>query len=225
MSELPQTVDETAEKCSRRTALKTMGVAGAGLAGSVVATGNVTAAGPTAVITADTLPAMEGESITFDGSDSTGTIDTYEWYIRNNDSNSDYPTSPYTTGKSFSESFVDDSFSVKLEVTDTDGNTDTAETDFIIEPSLTPNARIKTDAPDTSDGIRTFAGRDSTAPGSTIESYDWYIRNDDSGGSFSHWDTGPSFALGFSDGTQFTVKLEVTDANGNVGSDSVTFTA
>jgi hypothetical protein len=222
MNETSDGDDETADEYSRRTALKTMGVAGAGLAGSVIATGDASAAGPTAVITADTLPAEYGESITFDGSASTGTIETYEWYIRNNDSNQDYLSSPSRTGESFTESFSDNPYSVKLEVTDADGNTDSAETDFVIENSLTPNARLKMVPPATSDGVRTFVGRDSTAPGSTIESYEWYIRNDDSSNGFSNYASGPSFALAFSD-SQFTVKLEVTDADGSVGTDSVTF--
>lgn len=214
--------DETVDEYSRRTTLKTMGVAGVGLAGTVIATGDAQAAGPTAVLTADTLPARDGESITFDGSESTGEIETYEWYIRNNDTKRDYLSDPYTTGKSFSESFTNSPFSVKLVVTDADGNTDSAETDFIIESSLAPNARVKMAPPETSDGTRTFSGRNSTAPGSTIESYDWYIRNDDMSNGFSHYASGPSFALAFGD-SQFTVKLEVTDADGNVGSDSVTF--
>lgn len=222
MSENQHRDHETSEEYSRRSALKTMGIAGAGLTGSVIATGNASAAGPTAVITADSLPAESGESITFDGSNSTGTIETYEWYIRNNDSRRQHFDSPYETGQNFSLSFGTSPYSVKLVVTDADGNTDSAETDFIVEDSLTPNARIKMVPPETSDGNRTFVGRDSTAPGSTIASYDWYIRNDDGNNGFSHWTSGPSFALAFSD-SQFTVKLEVMDENGNTGSGTVTF--
>jgi hypothetical protein len=57
-----------------------MGVTGVGLvAGSQSVQNADAASGPTANIDAN-LPATEGESVTFDGSGSTGDIDTYEWY-------------------------------------------------------------------------------------------------------------------------------------------------
>lgn len=214
------TSDESADEYSRRTAMKTMGVAGVGLAGTVLATGDAEAAGPTAVIEAD-LPIEDPEEVTFDGSNSTGSIQSYEWYVRNNNRRQNYPDSPLRTGPSFSETFGTP-ISVKLVVTDDSGNTDTAETDFIAGNTTTPTARIDRASPETTDGNQTFVGRNSTAPNSTITSYEWYIRNDESSNGYGHWDSGPSFALAFAD-NQYTVKLEVTNDEGETATDTVTF--
>ncbi|WP_128477493.1 PKD domain-containing protein [Halorussus pelagicus] len=222
MTDTDESID--AEKsCSRRTALKTVGAAGVGLAGSVVATGDAAAAGPTAVIEADALPAEEGEEVTFDGSGSTGDIESYTWYFRNNETlGGGY--GEYASGPSFAETWTNNPYTVKLEVTDADGNTDTATVDFYPTETVTPIARIEEEPATGDPDLRTFIGRYSSAPRGSIESYTWYFRNDDAGNdSFGEWASGPTFTQEFASSYQYTVKLEVTDSRGRTDSDTVTF--
>lgn len=222
MEESIDTAEEIDDEYSRRTTLKTLGAAGAGLAGSVVATGDASAAGPTAVIDASPLPASNDESVSFDGSGSSGNIQSYDWYIRNNEMSNSFPSSPSRTGSSFSEQFAAYAFSVKLVVTDDSGDTDSAVVDFIIKDSVDPYARIVAE-PLSSDGdLQTFVGRYSTTPRGSIDKYEWYIRNDDLSSSFSKYAEGPSFTEQFAD-YQYSVKLVITDTRGKTASDTVTF--
>ncbi|NEU57792.1 PKD domain-containing protein [Halorussus sp. MSC15.2] len=222
MTDADESVDAEGS-CSRRTALKTVGAAGLGLAGSVVATGDVAAAGPTAVIEADALPPEEGENVTFDGSSSSGDVQSYTWYFRNNESvGGGY--GEYASGPSFTESWANYPYSVKLEVTDADGNTDSAVVDFFARPVVTPIARIEEEPATGDPDIRTFIGRYSSAPRGSIESYTWYYRNDGiPEDDFGKYADGPTFTEQFASGYQYTVKLEVTDSRGRTASDTVTF--
>lgn len=219
MTESTNRDDEATEEYSRRTALKTMGVAGAGLAGSVVATGDASAAGPTAVIEASPLPPEAGESITFDGSSSTGNIQKYEWELRNNENGTKFGR--WAEGPSFTEGFTDYAYSVKLIVTDDNGNTDSAVVDFIVHDTVSPEARIVAQLSGNSDR-KTFVGRFSSSPRGTIEQYEWYLRNDDQGSEFGKWTEGPSFTVDFTN-YQYTIKLVVTDSRGRTASDTLTF--
>lgn len=208
---------------SRRTAMKTVGAAGLGIAGSVVATGNAAASGPTAVVEADPFPPEEHENVTFDGSSSSGDVQSYTWYFRNNELEDGY--GEYATGQSFTEGFANYAYSVKLEVTDTDGNTDSAVVNFFPKKTVTPIARIEEEPVSGSPVQRTFIGRYSSAPRGAIESYTWYFRNDSLNDSFSEYASGPAFSESFADGYQYTVKLEVTDSRGRTDSDTVQFQA
>lgn len=222
MNEINHGDDETADECSRRAALKTLGVAGAGIAGSVVATGDVSASGPTAVIEAPSLPPESGESITFDGSGSSGNIQKYEWELRNNTANSSFGS--WANGSSFTESFTDGAYSVKLIVTDDSGNTDSAVVDFIIRDKVSPEAHITAEPLDASSDRKTFVGRSSYSPRGSIEQYKWELRNDSVGGEFGKYAEGPSFSESLTN-YEYTIRLTVTDSRGRTASDTVTFQA
>lgn len=206
----------------RRSVLKAMGVAGAvGVAGSTSAT----AAGPTAVIDADPLPVESGETLTFDGSRSSGDIDTYEWYYRNWQYSSDWLSSPSAAGQTASESFGDSPWGVKLVVTDSNGNTDSTVMNVLVRPegSVTPVAEIE--KPPTDAEVHAFSGRDSYAPRGSIQSYEWYYRNWDYNQSFldSPSATGPDFNERFGSGSHWKIKLVVTNENGRTGERIVDF--
>ncbi|UVE49625.1 PKD domain-containing protein [Haloferax larsenii] len=215
---------------TRRTVLKTGAAAGIGMLSVGASTGSAAASsGPTAVINADSLPAEQGDEITFDASESSAPagIQSYEWYVRNNETQDDFLSSPWKTGTTFTESFADSPFSLKLVVTDNDGNTDSTRLDFIAHQTVTPTARITRlpEAPDNSGPI-TFSGRLSAAPRGTIESYEWYVRNHEHQDDYlsSPWKTGPTLVEQFADDNTFSLKLVVTDSHGNTSATETTFT-
>ncbi|WP_276301742.1 PKD domain-containing protein [Halorussus lipolyticus] len=207
---------------SRRDTLKVMGTTGVGLVGASAATGNAAAAGPTAVINTTPLPATEGTSITFDASESTGDITKYEWY-RNAAGNG--LTGVDGTGKTFSESFAAGDFTIKLKVTDSNGNTDTSKFSFKVYSDATvtePTARI--DMVRNGDGEITFDGTRSTSPRGDIVKYEWW-RNAAGSGLTGVDFTGPGFYEHFADGSDFDIKLRVTDENGQTDEKVITITA
>lgn len=208
--------------CGRRNALKAMGATGIGLAGASVVTENATAAGPTADIDTEPLPATEGTEITFDGSGSTGNITKYEWY-RNTAGSDFYGVDG--EGQTFSESFAQGDYSVKLVVTDSDGNTDSSQFSFKVygDSSVTePTARI--DMVRNGGGEITFDGTRSTSPRGDIVEYEWWRTA--SGNDFYSVDfTGPGFYEHFAEGNDFDIKLRVTDEVGQTDEKVITITA
>lgn len=214
--------EETETACSRRNALKAMGATGVGLAGASAATGNAAAAGPTAVIDTEPLPATEGTEITFDGSGSTGDITKYEWY--RNAAGSDF-YGVAGEGQTFSESFAEGDFSVKLKVTDSDGNTDSSQFSFKVygDSSVTePTPRIEMVR--NGGGEITFDGTRSTSPRGDIVEYEWW-RNASGSDFYSVDFTGPGFYEHFSEGNDFDIKLRVTDEVGQTAEKVITITA
>lgn len=214
--------ENNGEHCDRRSALKAMGVTGIGLAGTAAATGTASAAGPTAVIDTEPLPATQGTEITFDASESTGNIVEYEWW-RNTAGSDFYGVDG--TGETFSESFGDGDFSVKLRVTDSNGQTDTTEFSFKVygDASATdPIPRIEMVR--NGGGEITFDGTRSTSPRGDIVEYEWW-RNAAGGGFYSVDFTGPGFYERFSEGDDFDIKLRVTDELGQTAEKVITITA
>jgi hypothetical protein len=214
--------ENTETACSRRNALKALGATGVGLAGASAASQPVAAAGPTAVIDTEPLPATEGTEITFDGSGSTGDITKYEWY-RNSAGDGFYGVAG--EGETFSESFAQGDFSVKLKVTDSDGNTDSSQFSFKVygDSSVTePTARIEMVR--NGDGEITFDGTRSTSPRGDIVKYEWW-RNSAGSDLYGVDFTGPGFYENFADGYDYDIKLRVTDEVGQTAEKVITITA
>lgn len=124
--------------------------------------------------------------ITFDGSGSTvpgGTIESYEWYLRNTDRNPDmdlFDDSPNGTGETFQERLgTGYTWAVGLEVTDSNGNSARSRT-TITPVDATPNA-VANVFPDevTPPNPVTLDASESTTPVGSIASYEWDIRKYD----------------------------------------------
>lgn len=207
---------------SRRNALKTMGATGIGLVGASAMADDVTASGPTAVINTSPLPATDGTSITFDGSESTGDITKYEWY--RNAAGEDLGSVDYT-GDSFSESFAAGDFTVKLKVTDSSGNTDSSKFSFkVYDDSSVTNPTARINMVRNGSGEITFDGTRSTSPRGDIVKFEWW-RNA-SGYDLGSVDfTGPGFFENFADGSDYDIKLRVTDEVGQTDEKLITITA
>lgn len=212
---------ENSDSIDRRTTLKAMGVAGAGLAGTVSATGDTEAAsGPTAVIDATPKPAKESQTITFDGSQSSGGITKYEWFY---DSLNSEPTlsSPNQTGEQITEQFAAGPYVMKLRVTDSSGNTDTDKLPFEVYQNVSLNPKISISKGQ--NGHVTFDGTKSTSPFGDITDYKWSY-DSTSGDPILDWtastDSGchEQYASG-----EYIVKLVVTDETGRQGSVTKTF--
>lgn len=206
---------------SRRRAMKTLGASGLAATGVLgAASGTAAAEELNAVVDMDPIPAVEGETATFDGSQSTGNIEKYEWYRNAADGSL---TGVDGTGETFTETFAEGVFKTKLVVTDVDGNTDSDLYYFEVhsESRVQPTARIRTHR--LGDGEIVFDGALSSAPGDgSIVKYEWY-RNA-SGYSLTGVDgTGPGFYEHFASG-DFDVKLEVTDSTGRTDSKTITIT-
>ncbi|WP_158056211.1 PKD domain-containing protein [Halorussus halophilus] len=204
----------------RRDALKVMGATGVGLVGASAASGNAAAAGPTAVIDTNPLPVTEGTTVTFDGSNSTGDITKYEWY-RNSAGDGFYGV--VKEGETFSESFAQGDFSIKLKVTDSNGNTDTSQFSFKVYGDGTATAPIpRIEMVRGGDGEITFDGTRSTSPRGEIVEYEW-SRNSAGDGFYGVNFTGPGFFENFADG-DFDVRLRVTDEEGQTAEKVITIT-
>jgi hypothetical protein len=209
--------DDSTTRFDRRTALKTLGVAGLG-ASTLAMADDAAAAGPTADFTISPLPPEVGETVTFDASPSTGDIAKYEWYRQSADGEI---FGVDGTGQTFTESFADGDFVTRLVVTDSDGNTDSVDKYFIVYDDVSPTPRIQYSK--NSEGGVTFDGTFSSAPGdATIESYEW-ARNA-AGGGLTYPDfTGPTFYERFADG-DFDIGLRVTDSRGRTTEKQLTIT-
>jgi hypothetical protein len=127
------------------------------------------------------------------------------------------------TGQTFSESFAQGDFKVKLVVTDVNGNTDSEKFSFKVYSSVSgPTARINTER--NGSGKITFDGTLSTSPYGAIDTYEWYY--DRSGDTLTGVDaTGPGFFENFAEGYDFDIKLVVTDTEGHTDSKKITITA
>lgn len=206
----------------RRTALKTMGVAGVGLAGAVGATTETEAAsGPTAVIDVSPKPVKAGETTTFDASQSSGDITKYEWFY---DSLESDPTlsSPNQTGEQITESFAQGPYIIKLKVTDSSGNTATDELAFEAYQNTTLSPKISISKG--SDSYVTFDGAKSTSPFGDVTDYKWSYDSTDGDPTLS-WtaSTDSGCYERFSSG-EYVVQLVVTDETGRQESVTKTFT-
>ncbi|WP_143117633.1 PKD domain-containing protein [Halomicrobium zhouii] len=170
--------------------------------------------------------------ISFDGSGSStpeGEIESYEWYHKQGEPDSDGMFEYVLESETYEDSFESGTtWSVKLEVTNSAGNTAT-ETVTFTPVETEPVANIEYSPQDPVYNPITFDASGSSVAGGEIVSYDWYLKEDE-----EYTDnttplfeqnrpsaTGETYEESFSN-NPWTVGLEVTDANGNTDRDSVT---
>lgn len=126
---------------------------------------------PEAALSHSPTGPVEGEEVTFDGSDSTspnGDIVEYHWEF--GDGTVETTSSPTVT-HSYDEV---DGYPVTLEVTDEAELTDTAETTVRVQEAGTPMAVIDYSPPGPVTGETvSFDASDSTSPNGDIETYHW----------------------------------------------------
>jgi len=175
---------------------------------------------PNAVIQADKRSGREPLTVTFDASDSTPGNDPYDpslsfaWFVNQDRVSNSGPT--------FTETFDAGTQLVEVEVTDSQGVTDSASTtvDVKLPPNDPPTALA--DATPRSGNVPVeveFTGRNSSDPNNNIATYAWEF----SGGITK---TGKTVTRNFGEDApqQVTGTLTVTDARGEVDTDSVTVT-
>lgn len=188
---------------------------------------------PIARITVSSAIAKIGESISFNGSDSSdsdGTVQTWKWTFN-------YPTGSGTTtevvqGNAAAASIVSKTFpaagtvTASLQVTDNDGDSSslTLPGGVTIIASYPPTAVIDppgplfANVPFIVDGRSSFD--DSRDPGGTIVRYDWNM-GDGSAGMFTNTTTGTQGYVYTTTGSK-TITLKVYDNGTGAGCDSVT---
>ncbi len=198
----------------RRGMLFGQALAGAGI---VAALGAVSAPAlpgfpPTASITASPNPALVNQSVTFDGSGSTGdglgsSIATYMWDL---DGNNTFETSTGnnpTVSRSYSSRAT---ITVSLRVTDDDGDTDEDSVSLVVNSPPTAGFIYEPSTPAVNERI-TFSSTSSDAEGPIPNnSQRWDFDND---GQFDDA-TGPTVARSFSSPGTKSVGLRVTDSDG-----------
>jgi PKD repeat protein len=175
---------------------------------------------PNAVIQADKRSGREPLTVTFDASNSTPGNDPYDpslsfaWFVNQNRVTNSGPT--------LTETFDAGTQLVKVEVTDSQGATDSASTtvDVKLPPNDPPTALA--DATPGSGEVPVeieFTGRNSSDPNNNIDSYSWEFSDGISR-------TGKTVTRNFGKDApqQVTGTLTVTDARGEVDTDSVTVT-
>ncbi len=146
-----------------------------------------------------------GDSVTFDGgnsSDPDGTIDRYEWRVDG---------SQFATGRTTSRTFNSaGSFTVTLKVTDNDGLSDSTSKTVTVaeEPNEPPNALINFEV---NDDCVDFDGTNSSDPDGRIEQYEWDFGDGSTG-------TGATVTHCFDPGS-YRVSLTVTDDDGATDTD------
>lgn len=155
---------------------------------------------PTASFTHDG-PAHTDENVNFDASGSSDdySISSYEWDWTNDGS---YEGSGETTKHSYSD---DGTYTIKLRVTDDNGQTDTTTENVTIN-NRNPTASFTHDGPAlVSEDVNFDAGGSSDSDG-TVSSYNWDWTND---GSYEG--SGETATHSYSDDGTYTVKLQVMD--------------
>ncbi|WP_226005734.1 PKD domain-containing protein [Natrinema salinisoli] len=160
---------------------------------------------PTARIDAPNAVTV-GESATFDGADSAdpdGTIAGYEW---------DFGDGATASGETVSHAYDETGqYTVRLEVTDDDGNSDTATATVSVEEESdeAPIARLEVIPASPSVGEQvTFDGSGSSDPDGTITGYEWVVDGEEVG-------TGDTAEYTFDATGTYDVELTVTDDDGN----------
>jgi hypothetical protein len=129
-------------RTSRRSVLQTAGGAGALSVAGVAAAGGGSGDGPTAAFTADpSSPLLSKTEVTLNASDSTGDIESYEWYrnqlwtTQASGSESATDDEPTATGEVVTLT-LDPPVEVELRVVSTDGTTDRATKEFSLPPRI-----------------------------------------------------------------------------------------
>jgi len=173
-----------------------------------------TAQDPVAAISATVNPADGSLEVNFDAtgsSDGDGTIVRYDWDWEN-DGTYDFEDGGATPAHTYS---TEGTYQATVRVTDNSGATDTATSTTFTVPL--PNAAPTASATATQSGDTTQADFDATGSDDsdgTIESYDWDWEND---GTYDLEDGGATPSHDFGAYGNYTVKLRVTDNDGETG--------
>jgi PKD repeat protein len=149
---------------------------------------------------------VEGQAITLDGSGSTdtdGTVDFYEWDI-DGDGIYDYGSSSSTYSHTYAQ---DGTYNIKLRVTDNLGGTDEASATVDISDT-SPTADF-TGSPTSGSAPLTVNFTDNSTGYDRPLTYVWDFDND---GTTDSTEQNPSYS--YNEGT-FTVRLTVTDSDGS----------
>jgi YD repeat-containing protein len=166
-------------------------------------------AAPVASFIASPNPASTGQTVSFDGSDSSdpdGTITRYEWDLDGNGTFEKDTSGTPTTSRSYATGGTID---VKLRVTDSSGHK--ATTSRLLTINDRPPTASFTLSPNPATTAQTvnFDGSGSSDPEGSITKYEWDLDGD---GSFET-DTGATATTtaSYQSATPVTVRLRVTD--------------
>ena len=158
---------------------------------------------------------LKGDTVTFDSSiseDPDGTIDNQSWDLDNDTHFDD------GTGVTAQRSFADDgTYTVRLEVTDNNGNTDVVSKTVVVgnRPPMASFVFIP-ESPLTGDTVHFFST--SSDPDGPLASQTWDLDND---GEFDDA-SGPTAARSFATPVSYQVSLRVQDSDGAVVIDTQT---
>ncbi|SEO66465.1 PKD repeat-containing protein [Halorientalis persicus] len=156
---------------------------------------------------------MTGDTVTFDGSDSSasnGTITSYEW---------DFGDGTTATGQQVTHTYdTAGEYTATLTVTDDDGDTATDTVTTTVTNNTSPTAMPSVESSTTEAGVElAFDGSGSSDPDGSIESYEWEFGD----GSTA---TGTYTTHAYSSPGEYTATLTVTDDDGATDTATVTVT-
>lgn len=183
--------------------------------------------GLSASFTVSSSSVMVGEEVTFDASNSSGNIDSYQWDFKSVSN----PGTATATGETTSHTYDSvASYTVKLTVSDGGGGTDSTKSAAVSVSSQTdqpPTASFTTVPDDQGTGTVNvqvgkqieFKASSSSDPDGTIQSYEWDFKHDSNPGTTT--DTGETANYTYTDGGKYNVTLTVTDDDGLVATSSV----
>jgi chitodextrinase len=169
--------------------------------------------GPTAIVSVSPDAPNPGQTVTFDGSASTGTDLTYSWTI---DGATDDDA---VVERSFADTGT---YTASLTVTDGNDDTDTTSIDVTVEPApeppenVAPDAQIQVPGSVEIDTTVTIDGTASSDPDGTIVSYEWRIDGERY--------TEPSVTESFASPGKVAIELTVTDDDDATDTASATLT-
>ena len=151
-----------------------------------------------------------GQIVTLDASNTTDPTDdivTYEWDFRG-DGTWDETRSGPTTTTTYS---VAGTHTIRLRVTDDDGNTDTEKRTIQVDPGA-PNATFTASPSTTAVGESiTLDASNTTDPTGDIVEYEWDFRGD---GTWDETRSAPTTTTAYSVAGTHTIRLRVTDEHG-----------
>lgn len=171
----------------------------------------------TASFTSSADSAMVGDAVTFDASGSVGNIESYEWDLK-----SDRTDSATRSGETVTYTYESaGSYIVKLTVVDKYGFTDSVKHLLTIssETNDPPTASISADKTAGEPPLEVeFDAANSSDPDGTIVSYEWDF---DDGQTGSGVQVSHTFSGGEGSSKEYTVVLTVTDDGGAKATDEI----
>ena len=170
---------------------------------------SVPLAPPSAAISASPNPALVGQTVTFDGSNSTGdglgsTITKYEWDL---DGDGTFELDTGTTPSATSSYTASGTIPVSLRVTDDDGDTDVDQVSLRVHRAPTAGFIFQPSSPQAGEAV-TFSST-SSDPDGPLAGLDWDLDGD---GQFDDA-SGQTATAAFPPGSH-QVSLKATDADG-----------